>query len=101
MLTERNCSCIAYVAKLNTLHMLSSVCNGYRFNRIIALWIEYFKTHELYESFLAELSKLAGKQVVLQDDMDTSDDVQRWVTTIHLPTPNRRKDSFAFFLGDE
>lgn len=81
--------------------MISSVCNGYRVNLIIALWIEYFKTHELYESFLAELSKLAGKQVILQDHMDTSDNVQRWVKTIHIPTPNRHKDSFAFFLGDE
>jgi hypothetical protein len=87
--------------KLNTLHRISSVCNGYKVNRIIALWIEYFKTHELYRNFLAELSKLAGKQVVLQDDTDTAEDMRRCVRTMYLPRPNRHKDSFAFFSGDE
>lgn len=87
--------------KLNTLHSISSVRNGYRVNCVIALWIEYFKTHELYRDFLAELSKLAGKQVVLQDDTDTADDMPRCVRTTYLPRPNRRKDSFVFILGDE
>jgi hypothetical protein len=87
--------------KLNTLHRISSVCNGYEDNCNIALWIKHFKTHELYQNFLAELSKLAGKQVVLQDDTDIADDMRRCVRTIYLPRPNRHKDSFTFFLGNE
>lgn len=77
--------------------MISSVCNESKVNQIIALWNEYFKTHELHQKVLAGLSELAGRQVFLEDDTDTAVGMRRCVRTMYLPTPNRRKDAFAFF----
>lgn len=83
--------------RLSTLHTISSVCDRCKVNQIIALWSRYFMTHELQQDSLAELSKLAGKQVLLQDDTDTDVDTRRCIRTTYLPMPNWRQDSFAFF----